>query len=777
MEITSGVDYQIDNTVDAESVDFKTSIEDFSVEFSIVALSDAVGLDEDSIDQREAILRSYSEECKSEIEKLTSDADNLDLLASVCCGVAAGVIDAVFVGKWDFSKAKAISNEEMNRTVIDFAKKNPKYQTFLGKGKDGDRLENAIKFLEQEYHLPGDGAYQQKGLNMGVGGKDHRLADFSHHNSVVGLICSILVQFSDEAIFYNPAGELFRIPITVNPEGQFIGENAPAKIFSGVINWFISVARTAALRKGHLMSDKATAQGIPGTFVSVLKELSVLPCFKDKDFGIKLRNAYANGIGTGNTQLDLGQFNALFSGATSKFDMRTEMAVGHELKRQSIPVMVNEMLVRGVYFIRRFITELKEKGSVDKINWRNCIPFNNRTIQRMVTVASGTFAAVDLADAFIESAIESKGNQALLAEGVILRINFVNIGRFTLGCAIDLGSGFRKTTYEFMAIELSTGTMAVSAERSFLRARKRLAKASERELVLAEALGEEISIDSSSFSLEEAQLAAKELAEKKIHSYEEMKNRPWYKKLYAAATFHGEDKKHIMEDVQGIELILSSFMKAHDSEIDMLNKRVSRLENVIVKQREEMAKRDAMPTPQPVEEVPEAPKPKKTLFRDLTTPKGESSLTPDIYAKYGGKYKIVSAKDPGKAISVFQDRSFMGGMNSKNKSLELISKNNINVTIWTIESCGKNIYRIMDSESRLVIEYTPGQTSKTMLFVKRWKETPSCIWEIRDKRDGTVEIRSNADIELGLKYYHGNGVALGKPNIFKDDNWILERIE
>ncbi len=242
---------------------------------------------------------------------------------------------------------------------------------------------------------------------MRVGGKDHRLADFSHHNSPVGLICSILVQFTGKAIFFNPAGELLPIPITVDAEGRFVGANTPAKIFSGIVNWFISVGQSAALHKGHLMSDKATAQGIPGTFMSILKELSVLPCFKDNDFGVKLRNAYANGIGSGNGKLDLSQFNALFSGASSKFDMRTEMAVGHELKRQSIPVVVNEMLVRGVYFVRRFIDEIREKGAIDKINWRNCIPANNRTLQRMVTVASGTFMAVDLADAFIESAIES----------------------------------------------------------------------------------------------------------------------------------------------------------------------------------------------------------------------------------------------------------------------------------------------------------------------------------------------------------------------------------
>ena len=596
-------------------VDFRASIEDLAVEFSVESVAESLGIDEESIDQREALLKKYSEECRAELDRLTCNADNLDLLASVCCGVAAGIVDAVVVGKWDFSSAKALSDEEMNRIVTDFAKKNPKYKDFLGRGKDGDRLENAIAFLEKEYHLPGDGAYQQKGLNMGVGGKDHRLADFSHHNSVVGLICSILVQFTDKAVFFNPAGELFRIPITVDPEGQFVGENTPAKIFSGIVNWFISVGRAAALRKGHLMSDKATSQGIPGTFLSIMKELSVLPCFKDKDFGVKLRNAYANGIGTGSGQLDLGQFNALFSGASSKFDMRTEMAIGHELKRQSIPVMVNEMLVRGVYFVRRFIAEMQEKGAVDKIDWRKCIPINNRTIQRMVTVASGTFVAVDLADAFIESAIESKGNQAILAEGVILRINFVNIGRFALGCAVDIGSGTRKTTYEFMSIELTTGSMAVTAERTFLHIKKRGNKAEERELILAEALGEEITIDKSGFSLEEAQLAAKELAEKKILSYEEMKDRPWYKKLYAAATFHSADKKRIMEDVQGIEQILSSFMKAYDSEMDQLGKRVARLENAFAKQQEEQAKRDAAPAPQ-VETplTPEAPKKKKPFF-------------------------------------------------------------------------------------------------------------------------------------------------------------------
>ena len=308
-------------------VDFKTCYEDFEVEFTVGSLREDAGISEASIDEREALLDKYIHECNEELARLTSHADSTDLLASVCCGIVAGIIDAVFVGKWDFAKAKAISNEEINNSVINFAKKNPKYQKYLGKGRDGDRLDTALKFLESEYHLPGDGAYATQGLNLAIGAKDHRLEDFCHHNSVIGLISCILVQFSEKTVFLNPAGDLFRVPIVVNEYGQLIGSDPLSKIFSGAINWFFTAAKTVSNRKGHLMSDKATSQGIPGTFISILKELSSLQFLKNKEFGTNLRKAYASGIGTEKSQLDLGQFNALFSGTSSKFDIRTEMAI------------------------------------------------------------------------------------------------------------------------------------------------------------------------------------------------------------------------------------------------------------------------------------------------------------------------------------------------------------------------------------------------------------------------------------------------------------------
>ena len=107
-------------------------------------------------------------------------------------------------------------------------------------------------------------------------------------------------------------------------------------------------------------------------------------------------------------------------------------------------------------------------------------------------------------------------------------------------------------------------------------------------------------------------------------------------------------------------------------------------------------------------------------------------------------------------------------MNSSTATLEY-------ATVWAVESCGVNIYRIVDSESGLVIEYTPGSTSESLLFVRKWKETASCIWEIKDRRDGTVCLLSNTNIEICLRSNHKKKVVIGKPTLI-GSRWILERV-
>jgi hypothetical protein len=60
---------------------------------------------------------------------------------------------------------------------------------------------------------------------------------------------------------------------------------------------------------------------------------------------------------------------------------------------------------------------------------------------RMLTISTGTFTAIDLADAAIRSAISSGGNGAAFATGFLLRVNFVGVGRFVVAVGTDIYMG------------------------------------------------------------------------------------------------------------------------------------------------------------------------------------------------------------------------------------------------------------------------------------------------------------------------------------------------
>ena len=163
----------------------KYTCEDLSVEFDILPPVDpSKELDPRkariyqglaSVEEQLAEVKSKIDELTAEENRLTNQADSIDYAIAVVSGIFTGIIDAIFVGEWDFEKAKAASNEAVDNKVINFAKKDPRYipwceSTAKGKTKrDPDRLESAIEFLEEHYHLPGDSAYQSG--NFGIGGK------------------------------------------------------------------------------------------------------------------------------------------------------------------------------------------------------------------------------------------------------------------------------------------------------------------------------------------------------------------------------------------------------------------------------------------------------------------------------------------------------------------------------------------------------------------------------------------------------------------------------
>ena len=187
--------------------------------------------------------------------------------------------------------------------------------------------------------------------------------------------------------------------------------------------------------------------GLPGPILSLAKELSALPFFKkmNKD-GNKEISVFVSKIFNGTFFAEKDASGKIIKESVIPIDLRTEIGILH---KQALPVIINECIVRAFYSIRRFGMELKEHPvsefkDLKQLNWETILPFGNRTIERMMTIATGTFTAIDTLDAVIEGAINSKANWAEFGRQVVLRLNFVGIGRFTIALGTDAFMGLRK---------------------------------------------------------------------------------------------------------------------------------------------------------------------------------------------------------------------------------------------------------------------------------------------------------------------------------------------
>lgn len=459
-----------------------------------------------SIDAQQKILSQRIDALNTDIERLTNHADAFDYSVAVGCGILCGLIDSFFVGEFDFDEALQKSKEQVNKFVESKAEKIRTSETIkkaienakrkaAEKGKklskeeieeiknkvtegvankfkkviSGDAengtvnaIRRSITKLEEKYKLPSDHAF--KGIK-GMNSASHHLDDLAHHPTLLGLVAAII-------------GELFRAGIFVDKNGdwhiEWLGFDKEDRkrwleilapiVVAGLIAWLLNVVNSkykdeidqklpAPIRKiiktlanaplaitilnsirnvftnwwGHLASDMAGSKsspgagmGIPGLFVSIIKEISSIPPLNYTGLPKIVNEIYTQ----------------------NRFDMRAELAVMNELGRQSIPVLLGDLIVRIFYFVRHLISELSNKDSFKDVNWRNVVPINNGTIVRMMAIESGTFTAIDIADAAIRSTIKNgTPENPLFWKDMILRVNFVGIGRFVIAISSDIFMG------------------------------------------------------------------------------------------------------------------------------------------------------------------------------------------------------------------------------------------------------------------------------------------------------------------------------------------------
>ena len=362
-------------------------------------------------------LNDQIKESLETIKKLTSECDKLDYVLSATSGALCGVIDIFLVGKPGESPVGNITDKWFEERTKAFAK-------LCGWEDNGKGLSSAIAHLEKKFKVPYDqrGAGDAASFIFDLNPTNHHFKSLAHNPTLLGLFFSILDQFSTpNQSHFVTGGELIALQ-NADDTFELRGNDVPSKLFCAFVNWF-----------GHLISDisgssgsKGRGMGIPSPFwawtndiIAIKRKLNIPVSEFDKSINELALNIYKEG-----------------------YDIRFQAA-------QAIPVFVNEILVRLIYSVRRLIryfsTVEKDERSFKRL-WKECEPFSNATVKRMLTVAHGTFCLMDTGDAVIRG-FTTGGGSFNVAE-FAMRLNIVGIGRFAISLYGEVDRGVQKNKEE-----------------------------------------------------------------------------------------------------------------------------------------------------------------------------------------------------------------------------------------------------------------------------------------------------------------------------------------
>lgn len=349
----------------------------------------------------------------SRIDMLSSKADSTDYLVAIASGLLCGTLDVLWVGNFNLERGRVIAGDQ----IEEFVKK-----TSHMFGCESNDLKECVKALEDRFPLASDGNTPDFG-----GGLQHHLRDFSHHPTPAGLAFSLLTQFTGKSYGTDRDG-VFIIRDIPEKSLVYIGEDIPEKILYGTVYWFF-----------HLISDFAGSSntaglsggtGIPGPILSMVKEMSCLPLFRNLKHDDYTVSELVSKLFNGTLLAQHDENGKIIKDTVLKFDLRGEFGLATEIGRQALPVIANECIVRTFYFLRRFASEIKEKNirsiqDLKKISWNNVKPSGNPTVDRMLTIATGVFTTIDVTD-------------AVISQKYWLSVNYVGVGRFAVALGTDV---------------------------------------------------------------------------------------------------------------------------------------------------------------------------------------------------------------------------------------------------------------------------------------------------------------------------------------------------
>lgn len=363
-----------------------------------------------ALEEAENEMQSLDETIVS-IQRLKPECDKLDYILAASSGAICGLLDIFLIGKPGESPLGNITDKWLENRTMDFA-------TMFGwKDKGEKNLSSAIRYLEKKFKIP----YDQRGMGdaasfiFDLNASNHHFKSLGHNPSLLGLFFSILDQFTYTSHFVS-GGELISLQ---EADGKFElrGNNIPCKLFCAFVNWF-----------GHLISDGSGSSGSKGRGMGIPS-----PLWTWTNDIITIKSTLKIPV----TKFDQSVSELALKLYEQGYDARFQTA-------QAIPVFINEMLVRLMYSVRRLVkyfSETEKENHTLKLMWDKCEPFKNPTVQRMLTVAHGTFCILHTGDAAVRSF--ATGGGTFNPAEFFLRLNIIGVGRFTISLYGEIRRGIK----------------------------------------------------------------------------------------------------------------------------------------------------------------------------------------------------------------------------------------------------------------------------------------------------------------------------------------------
>ena len=320
-----------------------------------------------SRDEIQAINRSFSESLNQKVA-----CDRLDYALACACGIISGLIDILLVKTPHEGIIGETTDQLFDKAVIALA----------GKKKNGEErsIASAIAFFETKAKVTYDQAKTQeitKHLADGftdtikhLSTQNHHAKSLSHYPDIFGLISSICNQFTNTSTFLDTGKGRITIINGSDSTLELQGNTLPAKIFSGFVNWLFHCISDVAGSSGNRGPGAGPGTGLPIPFTEF---------FQFCNFG-KLKN-------------EKGQNQTI---ATVMVKVYEE---GYDLRHgvsTSVPVLVNDLLLRAVFVIKQHFYE--------DVSWTDLLRKKNEDkLQRMISVGTGALCLLDLSEAAITS--------------------------------------------------------------------------------------------------------------------------------------------------------------------------------------------------------------------------------------------------------------------------------------------------------------------------------------------------------------------------------------